>query len=72
MGGVDDDGEKIHHMLTFVFSEDRTNRGLKSNYLVIDEFNMKVDFYDFIKNECGVNKKKIINFIPIRIAVESE
>ena len=72
VGGVDDNGEKIHHMLTFVFSEDRTNRGLKSNYLVIDEFNMKVDFYEFIKNECGVNKKKIINSIPIRIAVESE
>lgn len=72
VGGVDDNGEKIHHMLTFVFSEDRTNRGLKSNYLVIDEFKMKVDFYEFIKNECGVNKKKIINSIPIRIAVESE
>ena len=31
-----------------------------------------LDFYEFIKNECGVNKKKIINSIPIRIAVESE
>ena len=32
----------------------------------------QVDFYEFVKNEYGVNKKRIINSIPIRIAVENE
>ena len=72
VGGLDDDGNKIHHMLTFVFSEDRKTSGYKTNYIVIDSFDMPVDFYEFVKNEYGVNKKKIINSIPIRIAVENE
>lgn len=33
---------------------------------------MPVDFYEFVKNEYGVNNKRIINSIPIRIAVENE
>ncbi len=33
---------------------------------------MLVDFYEFVKNEYGVNKKRIISSIPIRIAVENE
>ena len=44
----------------------------KTNYIVIDSFNMPVDFYEFVKNEYGVNNKRIINSIPIRIAVENE
>ena len=71
VGGFDDEGNKIHHMLTFVFSGDRTNSGYKTNYIVIDSFDMDVDFYEFVKNEYGVNKKNIINSIPIRIAVEN-
>ena len=42
----------------------------KTNYIVIDSFDMPVDFYEFVKNEYGVNKKRIINSIPIRIAVK--
>ena len=72
VGGLDDDGNKIHHMLTFVFSEDRKTNGYKTNYIVIDSFDMPVNFYEFVKNEYGVNKKRIINSIPIRIAVENE
>jgi hypothetical protein len=72
VGGLDDDGNKIHHMLTFVFSGDRKTNGYKTNYIVIDSFDMPVDFYEFVKNEYGVNKKRIINSIPIRIAVENE
>lgn len=44
----------------------------KDEIIVIDSFDMPVDFYEFVKNEYGVNKKKIINSIPIRIAVENE
>ena len=42
---------------------------LRKNYLLFD---MAVDFYEFVKNEFGVNKKLIINSFPIRIAVENE
>ena len=59
-------------MLTFVFLDDRTTSGYKTNYIVIDSFGMSVNFYEFVKNEFGVNKKQIINSIPIRIAVENE
>lgn len=72
VGGLDDDGNKIHHMLTFVFSEDRKTNGYKTNYIVIDSFDMPVDFYEFVKNEYGVNKKRIINSILVRMAVENE
>ena len=44
-------------MLTFVFFEDRKTNGYKTNYIVIDSFDMPVDFYEFVKNEYGVNKK---------------
>jgi hypothetical protein len=59
-------------MLTFVFSRDRKTNGYKTNYIVIDSLDMPVDFYEFVKNEYGENKKRIINSIPIRIAVETE
>lgn len=59
-------------MITLFFSKDRRNSGRASNYIVIDTLDMPVDFYEFVKNEYVVNKKKIINSIPIRIAVENE
>lgn len=36
-------------MLTFVFSDDRKTNGYKTNYIVIDSFDMLVDFYEFGK-----------------------
>ena len=66
VSGLDDDENKIHHMLTFVFFENRKTNGYKTNYIVIDSFNMPVDFYGFVMNEYGVNKKRIVNSIPIK------
>ena len=72
VGGMDGE-EKNSHMLTFVFSEDRTNPGTaKMKYLVFDRFDMPVDFYEFYKNEYGVNKRRYIKSIPIRLAIETQ
>lgn len=72
VGGMDGE-EKNSHMLTFVLLEDRTNIGNnKMKYLVFDWFEMKVNFYEFVKNEFGINKKRNINSIPIRLAIENE
>lgn len=72
VGGMD--GEvKNSHMLTFVFSDDRATEGNNSmKYIVFDRFDMDVNFYEFVKNEFGVNKKRFINSIPIRLAIETK
>lgn len=42
VGGVDENGDRNSHMLTYVFSEDRTNNGRKTNYIVIDIYDISM------------------------------
>lgn len=72
VGGYDEAGNKQTHMVTFVLSQDRISSNLDMQYTVIDSFDMPVHFYDFNKDEKGILRRKIVEKIIVRIAVENE
>ena len=72
VGGKDEEGNVDSHMLTFIFAGDRTNLGEKMKYLVFDTFQMPVHLYEFVKTDCGANRRKVIDSINVRIAIETK
>ena len=72
VGGYDEAGNKEPHMITYVLSQDRISTNLDMQYTVIDSFDMPVLFYDFNKDEKGILRRKIVDKIIVRIAVENE
>ena len=60
-GGMDDEANNSH-MFTFVFSDYRATEGNNSTkHIVFYRFDKDVNLYEFVKNEFGVNKKRLLS-----------